>query len=617
MAARDAARLNPGDEFSDLDLQFARFMERLNGGPNPGLFLAALLVSGRTAQGDICLHLPALAGTPLPPGLAGVWNGNAFPDLNAWLKRLRESRVTGSPGTRAPLVLDERGRLYLHRYWEYEQLLAGRLLSLSARRLDGLDTEGLRRRLRRLFPTAADGEIDWQQVAALTAATGRLAVVSGGPGTGKTYTVAKILALLLEEARERGADLQVALAAPTGKAAARLQEAVKAAKEGLDCDGDIKERIPVTAGTLHRLLSPVIGTPYFRHNERNPLSHDVVVVDESSMVDLALMAKLCMALKEDARLILLGDRDQLASVEAGAVMGDICGAGAEHRYSAAFARFAGACGCGKLPRAAGGALPFADSVAVLRKSYRFGAGSGIGELSRAVREGRSAEALELLEKGRYPDIRLEHFSSPASLHRVLEQRVEEGFGPCLAADTAEEAHRSFGRFIVLCALRQGPYGVERANALVERVLARSGAITAGERFYHGRPIMVTRNDYGIQLFNGDVGIIMREPDGDGALRAFFPSPEGRMRSLAPWKLPEHETAFAITVHKSQGSEFDRVLLILPDRPGPLLTRELVYTAVTRARRSVEILASPAVLRGAIDARIHRESGLREALWGEA
>jgi len=389
----------------------------------------------------------------------------------------------------------------------------------------------------------------------------------------------------------------------------RRQEAGRGAVEALPCAPEVRASVPVTAQTLHRLLESVPGTPYFRHNAANPLPHDVVVVDECSMADLPLMAKLVDALLPDARLILLGDRDQLSSVEAGAVLGDICGDHV-HRCTEKFAaliarpaRFG--------PPSSPDARPIADSIVQLKKSYRFDESGGIGALARAVREGEGGEALRILREGR-DIVRIREEVRAGTLGGALRESALASLASAASAVEPLEVFRLKGEAALLCALRRGALGVTGVNDAVERLLRDEGLLDPRRRWYSGRPVMVTRNDYSLGLYNGDIGVILDGADGPAA---WFPAPDGGARSIMPRLLPGHETVYAMTVHKSQGSEFDRVVLILPERTSPVLTRELVYTGVTRARRSVEIWSPAEVLRDAIQTPVRRASGLRDALWG--
>ncbi len=596
-------------DFSELDIQFARLAERLGGGNAPEIALAAALASRARVEGHICLDLAdAASGNPVRQ------KGGACspPPLDRWLEILAKSPVVGGPGDWRPLVLDGT-RLYLYRYWDYERRLAEGLLGRAADDPEGIDDALLREGLSRLFPPNG-GKTDWQKAAAFTAVTKRLCVLSGGPGTGKTYTVAKILALLLEQS---GTGFRIALAAPTGKAAARLQESIREVARTLPCPESVRALIPDEASTVHRLLGSLPGTASFRHDADHPLAADAVVVDEASMVDLALFSRLVQALPARTRLILLGDRDQLASVEAGAVLGDICDTGRDHGYSSShrirYEKITGE----TLPAAEPGeeSAVLGDCIATLRKSWRFGEGSGIGAVGRAVNEGDGRRALEAARSGRFADLHWLDLPRPEALQHLLEERLGEMPADFRDAADPEAALKLLDRFRVLCALREGPYGVAAVNDLAERILRRRGLIRPEGRWYHGRPVMITRNDYPLRLFNGDVGLILPDRDAGGELRAFFRSPDGLLRSLPPSRLPEHETVWATTVHKSQGSEFDHVLLVLPDRDAPVLTRELLYTAVTRARKRIEICGRQDVFTAACARRTARFSGLRDALWG--
>jgi exodeoxyribonuclease V alpha subunit len=599
---QDLDQLREQGVLTELDLHFARFMERLADRPVPGLAIAAALVSSTTREGHIYLDL---SSPDLPV---------AFPGTR--LKRLGRSGVVGKPGEYAPLILDKKGRLYLYRYWDYEVGLANWIKARIHRNEELPDIPLLRERLGRLFPGQDAGDVDWQKVAAFIAARKNFMVLSGGPGTGKTFTAAKILALLIEQIRPQ--PLRIALAAPTGKGAARLRESILRSRAELPCGEEVKDAMPVDAFTLHRLLGPIEGSPYFRHNLQNPLALDAVVVDEASMVDLALMSKLVQALPEGCRLILLGDKDQLASVEAGAVLGDICDTGRPHGYSRAF--------CGELRETAGTILEpeskikdlpaLADCVAHLSRSYRFGPGSGISALSRAVNQGEGELSLGLLKEGGFGDIHWRTLPPLKALARTVREGVLTGFGDVFRSVDAGEVHQVLERFRILCALREGPFGVRAVNLMAEEILRREGLIRGEGRWYPGRPVLITRNDYELRLFNGDLGVTLPDPLSSGELRVFFAGADREMRRIHPLRLPEHETVYAMTVHKSQGSEFDRVLLLLPDRDSPVLTRELIYTAVTRARETVEIWGKEEVFRDALSRRIERRSGLREALWGD-
>lgn len=610
-------------KLSPLDLHFARLIARLSGNEEPELTLAAALVSRATGQGHICVDLRS-ARKEVLEDLPGV---SLLPSVDEWKEKLERSLVVGVPGEYSPLVLDDEGRLYLYRYWEYQQKLADVLRKRIERAPATWDADDIRYRLDRLFPSEGK-EIDWQKVAALASVRKTFCVVSGGPGTGKTTTVAKILALLLELTPSRM--LRIALAAPTGKAAARLQEAIKNAKEKLTCSEEVKTAIPEAASTIHRLLGSIPGSPYFKHNEEEPLPVDVLVVDEASMVDLPLMSKLVQALPRDARLILLGDRDQLSSVEAGAVLGDICATGGRIVFSTEFATdCAKAC---DIPldeelTSQGADEKTRDCIIELLKSYRFSGESGIALFSAHVRKRDADRAVATLRERKYTDLIWSEIPSCAHLEKTIRENVINGFRGYLEGvqgvserngedpnNKLSRVFRCFESFRILCAVREGRCGVTGLNSLAEDILDEEGLIQRSRRWYVGKPVLIKRNDYSLHLFNGDIGIYLPDILTGSDHRVIFPGPEGTFRCFHPQRLPEHETVWAMTVHKSQGSEFDEVLLVLPDRDSPVMTRELVYTAITRARKRIAILGSEQVLRQGILRSTQRLSGLSDALW---
>ncbi|RDH86235.1 MAG: exodeoxyribonuclease V subunit alpha [endosymbiont of Escarpia spicata] len=588
---------------SDLDVYFADILLQKSDQPSELLALAAAMASRATNEGHVCFDLNEMADRPLN-GLDGQVIASV-PSLNDWSVQLHQSGVVGTPGEHQPLILDASGRLYLHRYWEYEHRLGFLLDERAARQASNVDEAVLQTSLKQLFPNTSD-EIDWQKQAAATAVLRRLSVISGGPGTGKTTTVMRLLALLRQQ--PGGEALRFALAAPTGKAAARLQETIQ---QSHDSHLAPMGSLPELASTLHRLLGVRHGSTGFVHNRDNPLALDVLVLDEASMVPVALMAKLLEALPDSARLILLGDKDQLASVEAGAVLGDICSG-----YRGPTPHFAE-----QLQRTTGQSPPpdssdpraLADSVVVLKKSYRFDSASPIGRLASAVNTGNFKQAWELLEEGgaasqiRRIPVNDDTAKLAAGRYAKIFEMIEKGAAP-------SEIFASLNDSRVLCALHQGPDGVIAINRRIEAELRSRGYITGDSRWFQGRPVLVTRNSYGLGLYNGDIGITLPNPQAGGEISVVFPMADGSFRWIAPARLPEHQTVFAMTVHKSQGSEFNEVLLQLPARDNPLLTRELLYTAITRARSRFLISTEQEVFRALVHRQLRRSSGLAEVLW---
>lgn len=611
--------LNASGIFSDIDIHFARFIERLSAREDPSVFLAAALVSRATGNGDICLNLEAEAETIVfeKPDRS---DRLICPPLDRWQEKLLASPAVGRPGGVRPLILDKQNRLYLYRYWEYEKKLSDSIRHRAAGELQDFNSRELTRNLQMLFPTRESPRIDWQKVAAAVAALKRFSVITGGPGSGKTFTIARILALLSQCIPWD--KLRFYLVAPTGKAAAKLGESISEAKRFLNCSDRIKNAIPHEAYTIHRLLKPLGGTPYFRRNAENLLAADVVVVDEASMVDLALMSKLFQAVPPDARLLLVGDKDQLASVEAGSVLGDICNRQVNHGFSRGIRS--------KIEQLTGFKLTdsvqtsrnessLQDCITVLQEGYRFAAESGIGGLSRAVNGGDDKAALAYLTDPAEKTIAWHPHPSGAHLMHAIGREIVDGYRKYLTLTEPVLAIEEFARFKILCALKIGPSGAIAINRLAEEVLSREGLISFERRetpsWYRGRPVLITKNDYNLGLFNGDIGLTLPDPEApDGGLYVYFPDGSGGVKKFPPHRLAEHETVYAMTVHKSQGSEFDHIILLLPEKDYPLLTRELIYTALTRARKTVSIRGAEPVLKAAITRKIERTSGLRDELW---
>jgi len=598
---------------SFIDIHFARLMERYAAARSDELFLASALTSAATREGHICLDLAGIAGAPLR-GTENWTNPVHCPEQKHWISRLREMPVVGREGDFKPLILDLKGRLYLYRYWDYQCTVAQYIRSRAKSDAIGAAMTPHADTLKRYFPEGTAGSTNWQKIAALVATVKKFSVISGGPGTGKTTTVAAILAMLCEH--EKLGALRIALVAPTGKAATRLTEAIEESQNALPCNHGVKEAITRKATTIHRLLRSIPNTPYFRFNRQNRLSVDVVVVDEASMVDLALMAKLVRALPDHSRLILLGDKDQLSSVEAGAVLGDICDTGRSYGFSERFGGLIEEVTGEKLADEKRGAngMGINDCIVQLRRSFRFHDDSGIGKVSRAVNAGDDQRVFEILKAGQTKDIVLERLPSAGDLMKTIRQTVIKEFGGYLRESTPSEALQRFGAFRILCAVREGPYGVHTINTVVERILQDAGLTDSARLWYRGRPVLITTNDYNLNLFNGDVGLAFPDPGADGEYRVFFPESKGTVRKIHPFRLPAHETVYATTVHRSQGSEYDRVFLILPDTYSPVLTRELIYTGITRAREKVTIYGIDSILQQAIARKIERTSGLRDALW---
>ena len=682
-----------------LDVALARFVAQHDPAPSPLLLLATAVLSQAEAQGHACLPLDALAADA--PGLL-AWGTDAadawallvarLPPPAAWPALLAASPLVGSGSDDAgqPLVLDLGGpsmhappRLYLRRYWQCEQRLARQVLLRGQADADALlpDPARVRVWLDRLFPpavvvaaaadasaqgitsTALPPPFDWQKAACAIALRGRLTVITGGPGTGKTYTAARLLALLLALA-DAPEHLRIALAAPTGKAAARLRQAIDAALAGLRQRlGDV---LPwglladqlAHARTLHGLLGARPDTRHLRHGPARPLEVDVVIVDEASMVHLEMMAALLDALPPTCRLVLLGDKDQLASVEAGAVLADLCQGAQAGRYRPETAAWLAACTGQPLPalsEAAGDAEgldppadladangpPLAQQTVMLRRSQRFG--GAIGRLARAVNAGDAAGAQALLQADAGSAVAWLSQATPAAVAALavdgrsgaeggyraclslLAQRPPHGASPAARAARADQLAwvaallQGFEQFRVLCALREGDWGVAGLNRAIESRLAQAGLLRPQADWYEGRPVIVTRNDADLGVFNGDIGLALRaggNAGGDaGGLRVWFADGTA-LRSVSTSRLPAVQTAFAMTVHKAQGSEFAHTVLVLPPETARGASRELIYTGITRARSALTLVsARPDLLAQGLARRTRRSSGLAGLLGG--
>ncbi|TAN66988.1 MAG: exodeoxyribonuclease V subunit alpha [Methylobacter sp.] len=550
MTALNATKLcEEPRSFSRLDVAFARFLsQRTDFDPIQKQAFEAIVMtlSYEQNQGHSCIQIDEQTqALLLASGLA-------------------KSNPT-SQSSPLPLII-EQNRLYLHRYWYYENRLAMQIKTMTK---DEHTVEKLDVMLDRYFDT---GEIiDDQREAAKMAAQQSFCIITGGPGTGKTFTVVKILALLQELAEQT---LVIALAAPTGKAAMRLQESIGFSKAKLPCSDEIKNRIPETVSTLHRLLGAMPPSPYFRHHADKPLVYDLIVIDEASMVDLALMSKLIDALKPGARLILLGDKDQLASVESGAVLADL-----------AIAK------------------TLQSNVYTLKKSHRFG--GVIKELAEAVNLQQDELAWQILSDGADAAVQCldaDLIDYVAAQQADYLQLIKAGAG-------FEQVYQAFSRFQVLCSNRQGNNSVADINYRVEQKLAEQKRIDLSGLWYPGRPVMITQNNPALHLYNGDIGICMTDSFDTGRLMVFFQRADGSIKKYLPARVPHCETVFAMTIHKSQGSEFEEVLIVLPEAVNPVLTKELLYTAITRAKKTIKLVAEEVVFKATVRQKIERVTGL--------
>jgi exodeoxyribonuclease V alpha subunit len=604
--------LYKGGHLRTLDHALAQSLRRLDRATPDAVLAAAALASLAVAKGHAGMAL-ASPQALLDADADVVWPGDAD-----WRAQLAASRWVATPDgaiavadPHAPLVL-EGELLYLRRYREYERTLALGLQRIAASAVPDTRIEPLAPLFATLFPHAAHD--DQQARAAALALRHALLLVTGGPGTGKTTTTARLLVLLAAQARHAGhAAPRIALAAPTGRAAERMAESVRHAVQALAASGvdaDLLAALPATGTTLHRLLGTIPDSPRFRHDRDNPLPFDVVVVDEASMIDLPLMAKLADAVADGTRLVLLGDPDQLPSVEAGDVLAAIlAAAGAGDRLAHDDADALRPLLGDALPAAEDGRVPSFPGVRVhLQRGWRQSEALQLAPLAAAVREGAADTALDLLRGDTLSNVHFyEGLADPLDTQR---EALLAHWRALAQAETPAQALAQSTRLRLLTAVREGPQGARTLNARIERLLVETGAGTArgGPGHFHGQLLIVTENSYRHRLFNGDIGICLR--DGTGALVAWFPGEDPMQpRAFHPAALPAHEPAFAMTVHKAQGSEFDAVWLLLPARGNRVLSRELVYTGITRARRELHIAGSEPVLREALSRHASRWSGL--------
>lgn len=607
-----------------LDKQFAYFLQELEPS-NRALEVVGFVLSAHLGMGHVCLDFSQPHEYLSLDELTALEQALKSSELVYHVQSdLHQADISTINDSGQPLVMDGQ-RLYLQRYWVYETQLEARI----KQKLISKDWDLSRQQnfIEQLFDIESPAhEINWQAIAACVAVQQGFSVISGGPGTGKTTTVIRLLALLIQLYQtQTKTNPIIKLVAPTGKAAMRLTESIRSAKQGLDVSDELKQSIPEQASTLHRLLKSN-GKGEFKYNRFNPLHLDVLIVDEASMVDLPLMAKLLDALPRHAQLILLGDKDQLASVEAGSVLADICDSESQHGYSQPLAQRLSQLTHVSLDHEVemNGAR-LRDHICHLRKSYRFDANSGIGHLSAAANEGDFGHWQEVLAKG-FADLAVselseEHFDqfvrqSADQYANYIKHIHSLNEGKGLTDEQAVEVHERFNGFQILCALREGRLGVAGLNEVIQGRLKQKGLIDDTQTWYLGRPIMIMQNDYGLNLYNGDIGLVLPQLGDDAKVRqkVVFIGSDQQVRWLQPSRLPAHETVYAMTVHKSQGSEFAHCAFVMPDHNTQVLTKELIYTGITRAKKQLTCIGKSAIIQQALQRKVQRASGLRQRLW---
>jgi exodeoxyribonuclease V alpha subunit len=615
------------DGFQNIDLQFADFVLGITSTQNSYLYLAAALASNALRNSHLCASLNDLSEKSFPVYKSGLeldyeleeLPSIKLPSLTLWLDELKKYPEVVSDGERTPLVLDNYNRLYLHRYWQYECRLAELIKKRCRTILDRIDylKPGAIRKISKYFEKSTE-EIDWQQVAIFTALVNDFTLITGGPGTGKTTVVSSILAIQLDH----NPNLKITVCAPTGKAASRLKESIRdeIVNLSLMSDETVSKLENLDTYTIHRLLGVKYLSPYFKHNNENKIDADILVVDEASMVSQSLMTKLLEAVPLKCRIIILGDKDQLASVEEGAVLADLCDAAYRNQFSQEFCdkfhtqtseRFK------KLQNTDNKSV-LGDCVVELQKSQRFDDSKGIGLLKKAIADvetiGIDAVCHKASEKS--DELSLVQLPIKEKLRISLKKYIENifinyrgnkvNYSSYLNAQTKEKAYEILMEFKILCSHRNGIYGVENINKIVHNLLIGTKKLTKGT------PIMITENNNQQDLFNGDIGLLWT--DDNNMLKAYFPKIGSvQLREIPIPFLPAYEEVFAMTIHKSQGSGFQNVLMILPDKDSPLLTRELIYTGLTRAKKYCEIWTDNKVFKQAILRKTERDSGLRDKL----
>lgn len=626
-----------------IDMAFADFIyseeSSLDKPARECLSMLAAYVSAQSGEQHSCIDFENL-----DQPFSSVYH---FPELNKILEYIEISRsfailpahVLNLPeGSIRPLVMQNQ-KLYLQRYWQYESQLAS-IIKQKAERILELDLASARSLLKNLFDADSEKNIDWQKIAVCLASSQSLSFITGGPGTGKTTTVTKLLALLQGLAAKKGKILNIKLVAPTGKAAARLTESISAAKQKLPAA--LHTNLPEQCQTIHRLLGARPQSPYFKADASHPLHLDVLVLDEASMVDLPLMAKLFAALPKHAQIVLLGDQDQLASVETGSVLSDICAASYfrddnSHHPLAGYSENMQQHLTSMLFDPA--LLPtdfvvnetkdqsiIQDNVVRLIKSHRFNESSGIGQLAKQVKVGAVAQCISLLKVDQFADINWyqpSQTSQKGAAEEILKNLITKLlpiYKKYTQALQQGELHLAF-TFLqqqqVLCAQKSGYWGVTQLNDLIESELHKQGLIDNSKDFYMGRPVMLSKNDHQLKLFNGDIGIVMPDPNNESLTKVWFITPEGELRGLLPSRLPSLETLYAMTIHKSQGSEFESVYLCLPpitpSNQGRGLNRELIYTGLTRAKTHFMLFSEAKALSLSLSQQCVRGSGLSARL----
>ncbi|MBD3615833.1 MAG: exodeoxyribonuclease V subunit alpha [Gracilimonas sp.] len=581
-----------------LEVEYVRFLLEIQPDEKEEVLLAAAACIQAQQNGNVCLDIQAWDHAYLfedPKSEIKITGALK----QSWLDALLKSRLVSTGDELKPLVVEDK-RLYLHRFWKYEEELSEWLKNKSEKLYP--ESNEVKSILQNILQPSSDlFEVNWQHVAVCLSFLKDLLVISGGPGTGKTFTVLNIIAV--HAMVHSNKELRIALAAPTGKAARRLAESIESGKENLPESILSGIVIPDTALTVHKLLGSDFKGSRFKYNEENKLPYDIVVIDEASMLDITMWVRLIRAIGDDTKLVVLGDKDQLASVEAGSILGDLCQG--ENSFSEKVAA--------TINEMSGIPVPVVkskpsinDSVVFLTKSYRFGTDSGIGQFALAVNNADAEKAIRLLKDSRYPNLNWVD-SSSEPLQEIIQKFAVDHY-QYYSGEEENKRLISSNRKKILCALRRGRSGVEQINREAERLIRRKKGILNSTEWYDGRIVMATRNDSILKIRNGEIGICKYKEE--PAIKF-----EGEYaKEISATRLKEYEPAYAITIHKSQGSEFDEVAIILPSKVNSILSKEILYTAVTRARQNTLIIANEEIIRKTIQQSVSRNSGLRQKVW---
>lgn len=573
------SELKKRKEISLQELEFGRFLNRVESSDPKEILFMGMACIRHQMDGHLCISITEFLNYPVYAKLID----KSISDVQI-LDLIAKSGLIGTPGDSKPLILDDR-KVYLQKIWKYENELIDWLLN-KADENDTLAKENIQ-----FVDQSFEGstEVDWQRIAVKVSLLKNLVIVSGGPGTGKTFTIKRIIEALKYSNSDK--KIKIALAAPTGKAAQRLNDSL-ASDEEFEVGAAV---------TVHKLLGAEFGSSTYKYNKANQLVYDVVVVDEASMLDIHLWTALIRALPDTAKLILLGDKDQLSSVEAGSILGDIC-SGATNSFSMKVASEI------REPLLSNKSFPLNDCFILLEKTYRVEEGSGIKVLSDAVNSGDYERVLEILESDQFPYVTLKD-SSKKNVDELISKYVLK---PAQNNRSIEDIRNGLNTYKILCALRRGPFGIEEINRASEKALKGLMGIPANQQWYSGRTIMMNRTNNQFKLRNGETGLCIQASESE--FEILFDRKEEF--KLPTTRLQDYELAFANTIHKSQGSEYDHVAIVLPNETNPLLSRELLYTAITRAKKSIVIYAKEEIVVDAVKKVVSRNSGIKDKIWTE-